>query len=189
MTAVGVIIASTRPSRIGDKVGAWVAEEIRRRTGARADLIDLAEVALPFMDEPEPSSGVYLHPHTRAWARRVEKLGALVLVTAEYNGSFPASLKNALDFLGPEWSDLPVAVVAYGNSSSGARAATALLPVLVGLAMIPVGSFLLGLRTRRTDTGIEFSQRDADGLAALTRRLLRVAAALEEEPSLTGRAI
>ena len=179
VTRIGIIIGSTRPDRVGGRVGAWVEDQVRRAGAGEVDLIDLAEVALPFLDEPEPAaSGVYLHEHTRAWARRIEALDAVVLVTAEYNGSFPAPLKNALDFLGAEWADLPTAIVAYGNTSSGARAATALLPVLMGLAMLPVGSLLIGLRSRLTDTGVEFSERDEQSLASLVRRLVWLASAM-----------
>ncbi len=119
MARIGIIIGSTRPERVGGTVGRWVEDAVRRLGADEIDLIDLAEVGLPFLDEPsEASTGVYAHEHTRAWARRIEALDAVVIVTAEYNGSFPAPLKNALDFLGPEWADLPAAIVAYGNTSS-----------------------------------------------------------------------
>lgn len=178
---IGVIIGSTRPNRVGGTVGSWVADQVRRadnvpgEPGIAVDLIDLAEVGLPFMDEPrEAATGIYQHEHTLAWARRVRALDGVILVTSEYNGSLPAPLKNALDFLGPEWADLPTAIVAYGNSSSGARAITALLPVMTQLAMIPAGSVLLGLRARLTEAGVAFTADDEAGLASLIDRLLRI---------------
>jgi len=180
MTQIGIIVGSTRPGRVGSAVAEWVAAHARGSGALEVDLIDLAEVGLPFLDEPEEAAtGIYRHEHTRAWARRVQALDAVVLVTAEYNGSFPAPLKNALDFLGPEWRDLPTMVVGYGNTSSGARAATALLPVLVGLGMLPAGSVLLGLRDRLTNDGLVLSARDSAVLAASLDRLQRLAQALE----------
>ena len=56
----------------------------------------------------------------------------------EYNHSFTAPLKNALDHLNQEWSGKPVAVLGYGGVAAGARATEALLPVLLGLRMVPV---------------------------------------------------
>ncbi|GAA4837974.1 hypothetical protein GCM10023221_14240 [Luteimicrobium xylanilyticum] len=179
MTTIGIIIGSTRPGRVGADVAAWVAERARR-TDVEVDLVDLATLGLPFLDEPEPAaSGIYRHEHTRAWARRVRSFDAVVLVTAEYNGAFPAPLKNALDFLGPEWANLPATVVAYGNSSSGSRAATALLPVLVGLGMLPAGPVLLGLRDRLTEHGLAFLPHDDAAVASALDRLLGLAHALE----------
>ena len=92
-----VVIASTRPGRLGRAVGDWF---VRAAAGAAAelgmdlDIADLAEVNLPFLDEPEhPSTGNYLHEHTRNWSRRVAAADGLVFVTSEYNFAMPATLK------------------------------------------------------------------------------------------------
>ena len=50
----------------------------------------------------------YAHQHTRDWSATVSRADAFVFVTPEYNRSFPAALKNALDFLSMEWADKPV---------------------------------------------------------------------------------
>ena len=61
-------------------------------------------MALPLLDEQaHPRLGTYAHEHTRAWAATVDAADAVVVVTPEYNHSFPASVKNALDFLYNEW--------------------------------------------------------------------------------------
>lgn len=73
MTRVGIIIGSTRPGRVGAQIAGWVHG---RSTAADAsvDLIDLAHVALPFLDEAEhPSSGRYANAHTQRWSRRIEQ--------------------------------------------------------------------------------------------------------------------
>ena len=61
-----------------------------------------------------------------------------MFVTPEYNHSFPASLKNALDHLHAEWADKAAGLVSYGGVSAGLRAATAIKPVLTALRMVPV---------------------------------------------------
>jgi NAD(P)H-dependent FMN reductase len=151
MSRIGVIVGSSRPTRVSPTVAARIAEVLDGPF--EVDVIDLAEVALPFFDEPaSPMSGADpVNAHTRAWARRVAALDAVVIVTPEYNAGYPAILKNALDFLAAEWRDKPVAVVAYGWHG-GARAASALTPVLANLKMIEVD----GLR-------LQFGQHLVDG--------------------------
>lgn len=100
------------------------------------DLVDLAALDLPLMKEPaHPSSQNYKFEHTRAWSARVAAADAFVLVMPEYNHSFSAPLKNALDYLFNEWLDKPVGFVSYGGVSAGSRAVAALQPTLYSLGM------------------------------------------------------
>jgi NAD(P)H-dependent FMN reductase len=134
-----VIAASTRPGRKGIAVARWVAELAAQHGGFDVELVDLAEVGLPVFDEPNhPRLQQYTHQHTRDWSATVGRGDAYVFVTPEYNHSFPASLKNALDFLHVEWADKAAALVSYGGVSAGLRAAGALKPVLAALRMVPV---------------------------------------------------
>jgi NAD(P)H-dependent FMN reductase len=134
-----VIAASTRPGRKGLAVARWVAELAEHHGGFDVELVDLAEVGLPVFDEPEhPRLEQYMHQHTRDWSATVGRGDAYVFVTPEYNHSFPASLKNALDYLNVEWADKAAGLVSYGGVSAGLRAATALKPVLTALRMVPV---------------------------------------------------
>lgn len=134
-----VIAASTRPGRKGIAVARWVQQLAERHSGFDVELVDLAEVDLPMFDEPHhPRLQRYTHQHTKDWSDRVARADAFVFVTPEYNHSFPAALKNALDYLSVEWADKPAAVVSYGGVSAGLRAATALKPVLAALRMVPV---------------------------------------------------
>jgi NAD(P)H-dependent FMN reductase len=96
-------------------------------------------VGLPLLDEPNhPRLQQYSHQHTKDWSAAVSRADAFVLVTPEYNHSFPASLKNALDHLVRDWADKPAGIVSYGGVSAGLRAATALEPVLAALWLVPV---------------------------------------------------
>src|SRR4051794_18092731 len=141
MTRLGVIVASTRPVRVGGHIGRWAAARAQARPDAQVDLLDLAEIGLPFLDEEhDATTGIYRNPHTVAWSARIDALDAVLLVTAEYNSSFPAPLKNALDYLHREWHRKPVGILGYGGMSSGTRAVQALMPVVTHLGMIPAGS-------------------------------------------------
>jgi NAD(P)H-dependent FMN reductase len=134
-----VVVGSTRPGRKGLAIARWVQQLAEEHGGFDVELVDLADVALPVFDEPNhPRLQQYTHQHTRNWGAIVSRADAFVFVTPEYNHSFPASLKNALDYLNAEWADKAAALVSYGGVSAGLRAATALKPVLTALRMVPV---------------------------------------------------
>lgn len=138
MPVLQIIAASTREGRKGIAVARWVRQLAEAHGGFDVELIDLAEINLPLFDEPHhPRLRRYVNQHTRTWSATVERADAYVLVTPEYNHSFPASLKNALDYLHAEWAHKPVGLVSYGGISAGLRAATALRPVLASLRMFP----------------------------------------------------
>ena len=181
MVAVGVIVGSTRPGRVGSHVARWVADLAASAPGVTVDLIELAEVALPFLDEPEhASTRLYTQQHTRDWSARIEALDAFILVTAEYNFSFPAPLKNALDYLSEEWDGKPVALVGYGGTSSGTRAVQALLPVITSLGMLCVGAVYLPLRqrARRADGSLAMTEQDDRGALELIEKVNHLARSL-----------
>ena len=122
MIKIGVIIGSTRPGRLGEQVGKWVHNVATKRTDAQFELIDLAQVNLPLLDEEvPPSMGEYSKPHTKAWAARIAPLDAFVFVTPEYNHSTSGALKNAIDFLYAEWNNKAAGFVGYGRAG-GTRA-------------------------------------------------------------------
>ncbi|NUR59482.1 MAG: NAD(P)H-dependent oxidoreductase [Catenulispora sp.] len=166
MASLGIVIGSTRPGRVGAQIGAWLAD----LASADAELIDLAVQGLPFLDEPEhASTGRYAQQHTRRWSELIASHDAFVLVTPEYNSSFPASLKNALDYLYHEWRGKPVGIVGYGGVSSGGRAVHALLPVIVHLQMIPVDTLLIRFRQYLVDGRFQPDEAlDADADELLT---------------------
>ncbi|MFB6552765.1 NADPH-dependent FMN reductase [Streptomyces sp. NPDC056405] len=140
MAKLEIVIASTRPGRVGLPIGKWMDEFARLHGGfEEVELVDLAEVNLPFMDEPNhPRLGRYVHGHTRAWSAKVTEADAFVFVMPEYNYGFNAELKNALDFLHQEWAHKPVGLVSYGGVSAGTRAAQMVKQVVSALRMTPV---------------------------------------------------
>ena len=103
------------------------------------DIVDLAAVNLPFMDEPNhPRLGQYVHDHTRAWSATVEAADAFVFVMPEYNYGFNAPLKNAIDYLNREWMYKPVGFVSYGGVAAGTRAVQMVKQVVTTLKMTTV---------------------------------------------------
>jgi NAD(P)H-dependent FMN reductase len=137
--ALQVVIASTRPGRAGEPIGRWFASQCRRDERFSVGVTDLAELALPLMDEPNlPRMRQYIHEHTRAWSQTVDAADCFVFVMPEYNHGFCAGLKNAIDYLHQEWARKPVGFVSYGGVSGGMRAVQLLKPVLTCLRMLPV---------------------------------------------------
>ena len=133
-----VIIGSTRPVRVGEPVAAWFTDRARAHGGFEVDVADLRALDLPLMDEAKhPRFGEYQLEHTLAWADTVRAADAVVFVMPEYNHSFTAPVKNAIDYLLAEWSRKPVGFVSYGGVSAGLRAVQALKPVCLAVGMVP----------------------------------------------------
>ncbi len=134
-----VVIASTRPGRIGPAFARWFVARAEQHGGFDVEVVDLAEVALPFMDEPHhPRLAKYEHDHTKAWSATVDRADAFVFVTPEYNYGYNAVLKNALDYLHNEWADKPLGFLSYGGVAAGTRSVQQLKQVVTALRMVPV---------------------------------------------------
>jgi NAD(P)H-dependent FMN reductase len=162
---VGVIVGSTRSNRICPEIARLAQEHMGRNSPLRYTLVDLAEIDLPFLDEPvKPALGRYAHDHTRSWSRLVSSFAAFVLVFPQYNWGYPAPLKNALDFLYAEWRDKPAALVSYG-SRGGGRAAEQMRTVLQGLHMHTV-EISVEIKVSTADVDSEGQLIDAKELLA-----------------------
>lgn len=136
-----VVLASMRPGRVGKPVADWFLPIAEADERFRTELVDLKELNLPFMDEPEqPHTLIYSQEHTRNWSGIVNRADALVFVTPEYNATPAPSLKNAIDFLYHEWAGKPAGFVSYGGVWAGARAVQALKPTLTQLAIMPLAA-------------------------------------------------
>lgn len=136
-----VLLASTRPGRVGEPVARWFDELARSDDSFEVELVDLAEVDLPLLDEPNhPRLREYTKEHTLRWSAIVDRADAFVFVTPEYNYGINAALKNALDFVYHEWRHKPVGFVSYGGVSGGLRAAQMTKQVISSLGMYPVVS-------------------------------------------------
>ena len=134
-----IVIASTRPGRIGLPVGEWFAAHARAHGGFDLDVADLREIDLPFMDEPKhPRLREYTHQHTKDWSARVEAADAFAFVHPEYNYGMTAPLKNALDYLNQEWKYKPLGLVSYGGVSAGTSAAQMIKQVATTVGMYPL---------------------------------------------------
>ena len=139
MLHLQVIVASTRPSRQGPFVGQWMLAQAKAHAKFDVELVDLAAVALPLLDEPKhPRLGQYEHEHTKRWSAIVSRADAFVFVTPEYDYGAPASLVNALQFLVKEWAYKPVGFCSYGGVSAGLRSVQMTKGIVTALKMMPI---------------------------------------------------
>lgn len=140
MLKLKIILASTRQGRKGAAVANWINTVAVADGRFEVELLDLAEVNLPFMDEPNhPRLRKYEHDHTKAWSALIDGADAFIYVMPEYNYGYTAPLKNAIDFLFQEWAQKPVGLVSYGGVSGGLRATQLLKPVLTAVQLTVAG--------------------------------------------------
>jgi NAD(P)H-dependent FMN reductase len=111
---LGIIIGSVREGRFGPTVANWFASQAEQHDGFEVDLIDLADFTFP--------QDLTTSPDVEAFASRIEAADAIVVVTPEYNHSYPGPLKTAIDALKAPWQAKPVALISYGGMSGGLRA-------------------------------------------------------------------
>lgn len=112
-----------RPGRFNIQPATWITELAKKRDDLEVEFIDLADLNLPFLDEPKtPMMGDYVKEHTKAWAKTIGEADGFIFVTAEYNHSVSPVLANAISFLNAEWNYKPVSFASYGSQAGGARA-------------------------------------------------------------------
>ena len=141
MPKIKIILGSTRPTRFAEQPGAWLMGLGKDSKDAEFELIDLAKISLPFLDEPEAAiTGRYQNEHTKEWSRIINEADGFIFVVAEYNHGYTAALKNALDYLYSEWAYKPVAFLSYGSAAGGARAVDQLRPVVGHLNMYDISA-------------------------------------------------
>ncbi|AVX04989.1 NAD(P)H-dependent FMN reductase [Maritalea myrionectae] len=140
---IGIIVGSTRPGRNAFAVAQWVADIAAERDDAIFELIDIADYNLPLLDEQLSALASarmeldYANAHTKTWSEAISRLDGYVMITPEYNFGMPAALKNALDFLHPEWNDKAAGFVSYG-SNGGVRSTAQLRVILSELKIASV---------------------------------------------------
>jgi NAD(P)H-dependent FMN reductase len=159
-----VIIGSTRPGRVSPKVAKWVALEAENFEEIEVELVDLADYEMPFLNEPiSPQYNPNRKPvgNVKKWLDKVAEADAYVLVTPEYNRSYSAVLKNALDYLDFQFAKKPVALVAHG-STGGAQAVAHLRGVLAGLKSFttPTATFIAGSADELIDDSGELEDEE-----------------------------
>lgn len=139
MTRIAVIMSTTRQGRFADGPAAWVTSRLSAVDDFEVDLIDLRDFDIAHFDGPAPARNprVYGTPDVARFGERIDAADGFVILTAEYNHSYPAVLKNAMDHIFVEWQHKPVSFVGWGGVG-GARAIEQLRLVAVEFEMAPL---------------------------------------------------
>src|SRR5260221_7347677 len=158
---IGIIISTTRPGRFADIPTNWLFNIAKERNDADFEIVDLRDYPMPFFEEKVP---LHVAPPQNevalGWGEKIASLDGYIFVTAEYNHSIPAVLKNALDYLWSEIHRKPATFLCYGGGGAApavehlrdilATAQVAALPraahirLIVELGMIRARQFLAG---------------------------------------------
>jgi NAD(P)H-dependent FMN reductase len=143
MTVISVIVGSTREGRFSEKPARWILQHVHKRMGVDARLLDLRDYPMPFFDQPltpaMPGRAPYKHESVQRWTAAIAQSDGFVFVAPEYNYGPSAVLKNAIDWVYPEWNRKAAGFVSYG-SAMGARGVQQLRETLIELQIAPIRS-------------------------------------------------
>jgi NAD(P)H-dependent FMN reductase len=116
MPQIAIISSSVRTGRNSHRVALYFKNYLEENKLATVEMLDLKEYNFPLFDErlrlqkDPPESAL-------DFAGKIKNADGVIIVTPEYNGGYPASLKNVIDLLYDEWHHKPVAIstVSEGN--------------------------------------------------------------------------
>jgi NAD(P)H-dependent FMN reductase len=139
---LAVVIGSVREGRFGSVVASWVADQASTHSGFDVTVVDLADYEIPLSlpaASPKHAGNAYPRPPgMTGLTTRLDVADAFILVTPEYNHSYPASLKAAIDWHFTQWAAKPVAFVSYGGAAGGRHAVLHLENVLTELHAVTI---------------------------------------------------
>ncbi|MQA11574.1 MAG: NADPH-dependent FMN reductase [Pseudonocardiaceae bacterium] len=128
---LAVILGSVRDGRFGSVAAKWFADKAHQHGQFKVNLIDLAETPLPLELGSQP-------PEMAPLTEKLATADAFVVVTPEYNHSFPASIKSLVDWHFVEWRAKPIGFVSYGGIAGGSRAVEQLRLVFAEMHAVTV---------------------------------------------------
>ena len=118
MHHIAILSSSVRIGRKSHRVALYFKNYLEENRLATTDILDLKQFNFPLFDErfqfqPSPTEGM------ANFAARIKSAAGVIIVTPEYNGGYPASLKNAIDLLYKEWHRKPVAISTVSDGHFG----------------------------------------------------------------------
>lgn len=143
MTVISVVVGSTRQGRFSEKPAQWILQHLKKREAVEARLLDLRDFPMPFFDQAvspaKPGHPPFDNEVVQKWTVAIAESDGFVFVTPEYNYGPAAVLKNAIDWVYPEWNRKAASFVSYG-AVGGARSVQQLRETAIELQLAPVRS-------------------------------------------------
>lgn len=166
---VALVIGSTRATRFGPTIAQWFAEEARQNDAVELDVVDLAAYPLPVAvtEAPEPADAAT----AEALSARLERAEAFVVLTPEYNHSFPAPLKVAIDWNYTQWQAKPIGFVSYGGLAGGLRAVEQLRQVYAEMHAVTLRD-TVSFHGARATFDANGNPKEPEGCAAAAKTML-----------------
>ena len=129
---IPIILGTSRQGRQSENVAGFVLEQTRKRTEIETELIDVRKLPMRLDDAGEQMKDP-------AFSATIERCDALIIVTPEYNHSYPGLLKHALDMNLEEYIHKAVGICGVSAGSfGGARVIENLLPVMRELGLVTI---------------------------------------------------
>lgn len=118
MPQIAILSSSVRTGRVSHRVALYFKKFLGERNLATAEILDLNEYQFPVFNErlkfqSNPSAEVL------DFAAKIKGADGVIIVTPEYNGGYPASLKNVIDLLYDEWRRKPIAIATVSDGVFG----------------------------------------------------------------------
>lgn len=175
MPKIVIISSSIRTDRNSHRVALYLENYLVANQLAEAEILDLQKCNFPLFNAPlkyqqDPSF------QALQFAKKIKAAEGIIIVTPEYNGSFPASLKNAIDLLYEEWRHKPVAIATVSiGPHGGAQALVALQFILwkIKAWTITETFHVANVTSAYNALGVPSDKMQADGFAeAFVKELL-----------------
>jgi NAD(P)H-dependent FMN reductase len=130
--SIPVILGTARKGRMSFHVARFILGELQKRDGVTTELIDIAELNLRVDDAGEAVKDP-------RFSSAMERADAIVIVTPEYNHSFPGLLKHVLDSCLKEYIHKAAGIVAVSAGPfGGTRVIEHFQPVLRELGLVSI---------------------------------------------------
>jgi NAD(P)H-dependent FMN reductase len=138
MPHIVIISSSVRIGRQSHKVALYFNKFIKEHQLATSEILDLKEFNFPVLEErlsfmPNPG------PKEKLFSEKIAQADAVITVFPEYNGGYPASLKNAIDLLYNEWYHKPIGLACVSSGGfAGVNALSLIQTVFLKIRAVPV---------------------------------------------------
>lgn len=164
MKEIAIISPSVRRSRNSHRVALYLMKFLEENNIAAPVLVDLAAYNFPLFDErlkyqETPSEGML------DFAGKINSASGVIIITPEYNGGYPASLKNAVDLLYREWQRKPVAFISVSNGNFGGTQSIVALQFVfwkIGALSVPVSFRIPFVQDAFDENGIPSDKQEMD---------------------------
>jgi NAD(P)H-dependent FMN reductase len=168
MPGIVIISPSVRKDRKSHRVALYFKNFLEEKNFATVEILDLVKYNFPLFNErlrfqESPSAGMV------DFAEKIQSADGVIIVTPEYNGGYPASLKNAVDLLYDEWHRKPIAFITVSDGNfAGTQVITSIQFVLwkMGALTVPVSFRIPNITTSFDQNGIPVDKPAMDKRAA-----------------------